>query len=301
MDPRLEDYVEIHSPEMLEPKQECLVLLKDENVARKAKVKNHQNKQARLWVDDLYHDKFFKSDFRVFVRKKNIGIYKDPLIADTTTMGARRSYNHVDNKHGRSESKHSNDDVAEMYSRGRSGRNSFNNVKKPRTQVEQTAGNIRHTTKYQTHRNCPGRHGLQYDVVPDDDFTCDICKYMLPVGSGMFSCRICDWDCCADCTENANHDNAVEDEVEETYEVGEQVLVFYGPLLYNAQVVEIDPEDDEPYLVHFAGWNQRHDLWVPLPNMVKLTPDSRLQQKELQLKEDLKQAKKRASRKRRRR
>lgn len=136
--------------------------------------------------------------------------------------------------------------------------------------------------------NCPGAHGLQYERVPNYDYTCDVCKFLLPIGSEMYSCRICDWDSCRDC---ANDDE------EEVYEVGEHVLVFYGPLLYDAIVVEIDPEDDEPYLVHFVGWHRRHDLWVPLPNMVKLNADTRQQQKELQAAEDKKQDEKKSKRK----
>lgn len=249
MDPRLEDYVEIHAPELLKQYQECLVVLQDEVVARKAWVKNlqHANKQARLWVEDLNHDEFFRSsdDFRVFIPKTN-GVEPIPPGMPQLSSGNKR------------------------YSR---------------TDDDEEA------VKIKSDKNCPGGHGLQFGKVPSEDFTCDVCKYALPAQSNMFSCRICDWDSCADCA-------GVEEE--EAYEVGEQVLVFYGPLLYDATVVEIDPEDDEPYLVHFVGWNRRHDLWVPLPNMVKLNADTRQQQKELQMMENQKQAKKKAATKKKR-
>lgn len=240
MDPRLEDYVEIEFPELLSQYQECLVLLKDEVVAKKAWVKENKNRQARLWVEDLSHDKFFPSDIRVFTPKKNNSVEIIPP--------------------GNSQ----------RYSRSEGTNSDWSNP--PRTQEDGKS------------KNCPGGHGPQCIKVPTEDFSCDSCKFMLPVGSKIFSCRICDWDICADCAGETE---------EESYDVGEHVLVFYGPLLYDAIVVEIDPEDNEPYLVHFVGWNRRHDLWVPLPNMVKLNADTRLQQKELQEAEDMKKKRKR--------
>lgn len=244
MDPRLEDYVEIEFPELLTQYQECLVLLKDEVVAKKAWVKEYKNRQARLWVEDLSHDKFFPSDIRVFTPKKN-------NTAEIIPPGNSQS-------------------GLKRYSRPEATNSDWS--KKPRTEEGKS-------------KNCPGGHGLQPSKVPTEDFSCDICGYMLAVGSTMYSCRICDWDSCADCAGEVE---------EETYDVGEHVLVFYGPLLYDATVVEIDPEDNEPYLVHFVGWNRRHDLWVPLPNMVKLNADTRAQQKELQEAENLKKRKKAA-------
>lgn len=83
-------------------------------------------------------------------------------------------------------------------------------------------------------------------------------------------------------TENQRRhvDNDIDDD-DEIYMIGEHVLVFYGCQLFDATVLDIDLDDNDPYFVHFHGWNKRYDLWVPKPHMVKLTPDTRLQQQEL--------------------
>jgi len=69
---------------------------------------------------------------------------------------------------------------------------------------------------------------------------------------------------------------------EETFHIGEHVLVFHGPLLYDAVVLDVAEGDEEPYLIHFQGWNKRHDTWVPLAHINKRTADNLKYQKELQ-------------------
>lgn len=42
-----------------------------------------------------------------------------------------------------------------------------------------------------------------------------------------------------------------------------QLLMWPSPSLgrYLASILEVD-EDDQDLLVHFEGWNQRHDEWI---------------------------------------
>ncbi|KAI0977804.1 hypothetical protein GJ496_008145 [Pomphorhynchus laevis] len=45
------------------------------------------------------------------------------------------------------------------------------------------------------------------------------------------------------------------------YEVGQQLLCFHGPHLYDAKCIRYD--QSRGYLVHYIGWNQSWDEWVP--------------------------------------
>jgi len=51
------------------------------------------------------------------------------------------------------------------------------------------------------------------------------------------------------------------------YKVGDKLRVKYGRdsfKLYNAKVVDVktDPNNEVQYLVHYTGWNSRHDEWI---------------------------------------
>jgi len=71
----------------------------------------------------------------------------------------------------------------------------------------------------------------------------------------------------------------------EDFAVGEEVLVFYGQLLFGAKILKIDLErdDDKVFYIHYVGWTKRHDTWVPLEVMNKNTEDNRKYQQELQI------------------
>ncbi|CAO3567395.1 Esa1p-associated factor [Mortierella alpina] len=63
-----------------------------------------------------------------------------------------------------------------------------------------------------------------------------------------------------------------------TFEAGENVLCFHGPLLYEAKILKTDwrvldpPHGDEGpvYLVHYRGWKQTWDEWVPESRALKI-------------------------------
>jgi len=67
----------------------------------------------------------------------------------------------------------------------------------------------------------------------------------------------------------------------EDYEIGEHVLVFYGELLFDATVLEVDLKDNDPYFVHFHNWHKRYDMWVPVTHMNKFNKDNQTYQAEL--------------------
>ena len=54
---------------------------------------------------------------------------------------------------------------------------------------------------------CPGNHHLEAGAVTDEtpsaQASCDVCLKSLPVGTQVFSCRVCDWDGCPDCRAGA--------------------------------------------------------------------------------------------------
>jgi hypothetical protein len=46
------------------------------------------------------------------------------------------------------------------------------------------------------------------------------------------------------------------------YEVGERVLCFHGPLIYEGKPLKIEFRDQAnqfAYLIHSAGWNKRYE------------------------------------------
>ncbi|KAG0168601.1 Esa1p-associated factor [Apophysomyces sp. BC1034] len=79
------------------------------------------------------------------------------------------------------------------------------------------------------------------------------------------------------------------DETKFGFEKDERVLCYHGPLLYEAKIIKRekrdDPEDVESsyYLVHYKGWKQTWDEWVPEDRVLKYT-DTNLQKRQ-QLKE----------------
>ncbi|KAF3914417.1 hypothetical protein ABW21_db0208386 [Orbilia brochopaga] len=69
------------------------------------------------------------------------------------------------------------------------------------------------------------------------------------------------------------------------YEVGERVLCFHGPLLYEAKVLEIknatEPGASYSYKVHYKGWKASWDEWVPQDRVLGWTDENLGKQKEL--------------------
>ncbi|KAF7727523.1 Esa1p-associated factor [Apophysomyces ossiformis] len=80
------------------------------------------------------------------------------------------------------------------------------------------------------------------------------------------------------------------DETKFNFDKDERVLCYHGPLLYEAKIMkrerrdESDEEEEGPfYLVHYKGWKQTWDEWVPEDRVLKYT-DTNLQKRQ-QLKE----------------
>jgi len=48
-------------------------------------------------------------------------------------------------------------------------------------------------------RGCPGRHTLTTQTVNEPNWTCDVCKGMIPIHDVSRSCRQCNFDMCSDC------------------------------------------------------------------------------------------------------
>ncbi|RKP02219.1 hypothetical protein CXG81DRAFT_11056 [Caulochytrium protostelioides] len=61
------------------------------------------------------------------------------------------------------------------------------------------------------------------------------------------------------------------------FEKNERVLCFHGPLLYEAKVLDADLNEDlktsdvpgPQFFVHYKGWKQKWDEWVPLDRVLK--------------------------------
>ncbi|XP_014670509.1 PREDICTED: mortality factor 4-like protein 1 [Priapulus caudatus] len=67
------------------------------------------------------------------------------------------------------------------------------------------------------------------------------------------------------------------------FEIGEKLLCYHGPILYEAKCVKTQIKDKVvKYLVHYSGWNKNWDEWVA-ENLVLKINDANLQkQKELE-------------------
>lgn len=50
---------------------------------------------------------------------------------------------------------------------------------------------------------CPHGHALQTFSVEDKGWMCDVCKRELEVGEEVQGCKLCDWDFCSRCSQNA--------------------------------------------------------------------------------------------------
>ncbi|KAF4622537.1 hypothetical protein D9613_009180 [Agrocybe pediades] len=63
----------------------------------------------------------------------------------------------------------------------------------------------------------------------------------------------------------------------------ERVLCYHGPLIYEAKVLKTktDAEGLPQYLVHYKGWKQTWDEWVPANRLLKVTEENLTLQKNL--------------------
>ncbi|TRM69225.1 MRG-domain-containing protein [Schizophyllum amplum] len=69
----------------------------------------------------------------------------------------------------------------------------------------------------------------------------------------------------------------------ETYVVNEQVLCYHGPLMYEAKVLKVhtgsEPhpatgQEGPHYYVHYKGWKQTWDEWVPVSRLLKVNEEN---------------------------
>ncbi|KAJ3286433.1 Mortality factor 4-like protein 2, partial [Borealophlyctis nickersoniae] len=74
------------------------------------------------------------------------------------------------------------------------------------------------------------------------------------------------------------------------FDKDDDILCYHGPLLYDAKTVSSSPQvlktqlrDDNPYyLVHYKGWNNKWDDWVPEERTLEITPENLALQHELE-------------------
>nr|CAH8868640.1 unnamed protein product [Trichobilharzia regenti] len=67
------------------------------------------------------------------------------------------------------------------------------------------------------------------------------------------------------------------------YEIGEKLLCFHGPLMYEAKCLDVKVnEDGVMYFVHYRGWNKNWDEWVTDKRMFKYNEEGLRKQKELE-------------------
>ncbi|KAF8471968.1 MRG-domain-containing protein [Kalaharituber pfeilii] len=63
-----------------------------------------------------------------------------------------------------------------------------------------------------------------------------------------------------------------------TYKVDEKVLCFHGPMLYEAKVLDVKPgadkKDPPEYKVHYKGWKNTWDEYVPQDRLRKMTAEN---------------------------
>ncbi|KAG7442111.1 MRG-domain-containing protein [Guyanagaster necrorhizus] len=72
-----------------------------------------------------------------------------------------------------------------------------------------------------------------------------------------------------------------------TFEIGERILCYHGPLIYEAKVLEAQNMESPAfsgihYLVHYKGWKRTWDEWVPLGRALPYTEENLAKQKALQ-------------------
>ncbi|KII84721.1 hypothetical protein PLICRDRAFT_57249 [Plicaturopsis crispa FD-325 SS-3] len=76
-----------------------------------------------------------------------------------------------------------------------------------------------------------------------------------------------------------------------SYAINERVLCYHGPLIYEAKVLKTEDWDETNsklgsvgphYFVHYKGWKQTWDEWVPASRLLKLNESNVAVQKGLQ-------------------
>ncbi|KAG8903429.1 Esa1p-associated factor [Tulasnella sp. 403] len=76
-----------------------------------------------------------------------------------------------------------------------------------------------------------------------------------------------------------------------TWTVGERVLCYHGPLIYEAKILKTETWDEtttklgtigQHFYVHYKGWKQTWDEWVPQNRLLKLNEQNLTMQKSLQ-------------------
>jgi mortality factor 4-like protein 1 len=64
--------------------------------------------------------------------------------------------------------------------------------------------------------------------------------------------------------------------------IGETVLCYHGPLLYEAKCLKAEMRNKTPhYLIHYSGWNKSWDEWVSCPRVLKYNEENLKKQQEL--------------------
>lgn len=67
------------------------------------------------------------------------------------------------------------------------------------------------------------------------------------------------------------------------FSLGEKVLCFHGPLLYEAKCIKAQVKDKQTkYFIHYSGWNKNWDEWVPESRVLKFNDVNLQKQKELE-------------------
>ncbi|KAK0444994.1 MRG-domain-containing protein [Desarmillaria tabescens] len=71
-----------------------------------------------------------------------------------------------------------------------------------------------------------------------------------------------------------------------TFTIGERILCYHGPLIYEAKILKASTTEPTftglHYFVHYKGWKQTWDEWVPLSRALKYTEENLAKQKALQ-------------------
>ncbi|KAJ3040571.1 Esa1p-associated factor [Rhizophlyctis rosea] len=74
------------------------------------------------------------------------------------------------------------------------------------------------------------------------------------------------------------------------FDENEKILCFHGPLLYEAKVLKAEYWKDRPdgatgphYFVHYKGWKQTWDEWVPQDRVLKYNEENLKKQKDLEV------------------
>ncbi|KAI5830713.1 MRG-domain-containing protein [Schizophyllum commune Tattone D] len=69
----------------------------------------------------------------------------------------------------------------------------------------------------------------------------------------------------------------------EQYAINEKALCYHGPLIYEAKILKVDNtqgphpvtgQEGEHYFVHYKGWKQTWDEWVPVSRLLKMNEEN---------------------------